>query len=334
MKNTILILCLMVLYSCGKKSAVTIEIPDHFEQVDQVLWVVNDLTSTMSHWASLGFNQVIDLDTVDANMKMAGKTVRLRMAKANLGGANITWIQPLGEASVFSEFHNSYGDGAMSLVHRMESNETLQAELTRLSGIRLNIKEEINILTSKGYLYYVLIDTRDGGKYYLGFTCGNEDLKMMQELSHENFHNMKINQYAFAIRKPEKVSDYWHKIGLPEFQISNPVLGNTHYYGKITDHKLIQGWQRHGTIAYEWCIPVKPPIVYEDHINKHGEGIHHLAFNVDDMDKVLEDYRSKGYVVSMGGTWGETGKPGSGRYEYIDLEKAGGLTMELLWNHP
>jgi hypothetical protein len=53
---------------------------------------------------------------------------------------------------------------------------------------------------------------------------------------------------------------------------------------------------------------------------------------VEDMDKVLEDYKSKGYVVSMGGTWGEEGKPGSGRYEYIDLADAGGVTMELLWS--
>jgi hypothetical protein len=50
------------------------------------------------------------------------------------------------------------------------------------------------------------------------------------------------------------------------------------------------------------------------------------------MDVVLEDYTSQGFVVSMGGTWGEKGKPGSGRYEYIDLELAGGLTMELLWS--
>ena len=50
------------------------------------------------------------------------------------------------------------------------------------------------------------------------------------------------------------------------------------------------------------------------------------------MDPVLEDYRSRGFVVSMGGTWGEEGKSGSGRYEYIDLENRGGVTMELLWN--
>jgi hypothetical protein len=51
------------------------------------------------------------------------------------------------------------------------------------------------------------------------------------------------------------------------------------------------------------------------------------------MDMVLDDYRSQGFVVSMGGARGEKGKPGSGRYEYIDLEEAGGLTMELLWNY-
>jgi len=67
--------------------------------------------------------------------------------------------------------------------------------------------------------------------------------------------------------------------------------------------------------------------------NPEGIGnLHHLAFTVDDMDKVLEDYESKGYVNSMGGTWGERDKPGSGRYEYINLEDAGGMTMELLWN--
>ena len=54
---------------------------------------------------------------------------------------------------------------------------------------------------------------------------------------------------------------------------------------------------------------------------------------LDQMDQVLDDFTGRDFVVSMGGTWGEKGKPGSGRYEYIDLEKAGGLTMELLWNY-
>jgi hypothetical protein len=35
----------------------------------------------------------------------------------------------------------------------------------------------------------------------------------------------------------------------------------------------------------------------------------------------------------MEGTWGEKGKPGSGRYEYVGLEDAGGMIMELLWSY-
>jgi 4-hydroxyphenylpyruvate dioxygenase-like putative hemolysin len=334
MKNITWILILLFLFSCGEK---TTKVPVQFTHVDQVIWVINDLDNTISHWENLGFTQVINLDTVRANLTKAGKTVKLKLARANLGGANITWIQPLEGESVFSEFNKSYGDGAMSLVHRLDNNkEALQDELKRLSGIGVKVKEEISIETAKeGNLYYVLMDTRDEGKYYLGYTCGNEDLQMIQGLSSENRLNLKINQYAFAIKNGNEkfVSAYWHKIGFPEFEINHPELGKKHYYGKPVNHDLIQGWQRQGDVSYEWCIPVTTPIVYDDHIKMHGEGIHHLAFTVEDMDKVLEDYKSKGYVVSMGGTWGEEGKPGSGRYEYIDLPNAGGVTMELLWSY-
>lgn len=330
MKYSSLIFVFIILFSCGEKTA---EIPEHFQHVDQVIWVIDDLNNTITHWKNLGFDQVLVLDTVLAVLKAPGQTIVLKMAKTNLGGAHVTWIQPLGGESVFSEFHNSYGDGAMSLVHKMENEEALQDELNRLSKIGLDVREEIDIHTDKGIIHYILMDSRDEGKYYLGYTYGDEEPEMTQNLSSANLHNMKINQYAFAILNPDNISEYWHKIGQPEFQINYPELGNTHYYGEFVDHELIQGWQRQFDIDYEWCIPVKTPIVYDDHISKHGEGIHHLAFTIENMDKVLEDYRSKGYVVSMGGTWGETGKPGSGRYEYIDLEDAGGVTMELLWNY-
>jgi len=329
MKYTVIVLLSFLISSCNSKPAVT---TDYFNHVDQVLWVVKNLDNAVSHWKNLGFDQVLILDTVTARLRYTGKSVRLKLAKANLGGANITWIQPLEEGSMFSEFHQSYGDGAMSLVHRMVNKKALKEELKRLSAYGLKIKEEMWISTREGDLNYLIMDTWNEGKYYLGFTYGGQDIAMMLKLKPDNLHSMKINQYAFAIRDPGPVSAFWHKIGQPEFQMNDPVLGHTHYYGEIVDHTLIQGWQREFDVAYEWCIPVKPPIVYDDHIKKHGEGIHHLAFTVKDMDKVLQDYAAKGFVVSMGGTWGEKGKPGSGRYEYIDMENGGGLTMELLWS--
>jgi len=329
MKNLLIAILSIVLVSCTEKP---VEIPEHFKIVDQVIWVVEDLDKVMDHWENLGFSQVLVLDSVEAVSHRDSAVTIVRLAKANLGNAQITWIQPVEGHSVFTGFLGSHGNGAMSLVHRFENQEQLDTELERLADIDVNVLDEITIHTARGDLYYTLMDTRGEGKYILGYTYGDTDTDIRQNLTSDNRHNVKINQYAFAIRDASAVSRYWEQMGQPEFEINHPVLGNTKYFGELVDHELIQGWQRHGSIAYEWCIPVKPPIVYEDHIKAHGEGIHHLAFTVEDMDVALKDFTSRGYVNSMGGTWGEEGKPGSGRYEYINLEHAGGVTMELLWN--
>ena len=308
-------------------------IPESYNHVDQVLWVVSDVENTMAQYRELGFNQIRDLGQVEMISGTTGDVGQIRLVCANLGGAHVNWIEPLGENSIFYNFLEENGEGAMSLVHRFSAQEELRKEMGRLWDLGLKFLDKVTFQTSEGDMVFALLDTYREGKYYLGFTFGESGLKIHDSLGAENRNNMKLNQYAFAIRDPEPVSEFWQKIGLPPFEISYPELGNPKYYGKPADHELIQGWQRHGSITYEWCIPVEPPIVYEDHIKKHGEGIHHLAYLVNDMDKVLKDYTSRGFIVSMGGTWGEVGKSGSGRYEYIDLDKAGGLTMELLWSY-
>lgn len=310
----------------------TEKVPEHLKHVDQVIWVVDDLDKVMDKWKELGFQQMELLGKVTVT-NQKNKKFDVNMAVANLGGAHITWIEPNSQGSLFSKFHDSYGDGAMSLVHKLSTKSKLQDEVNRLAGLDVKVLDRLSFLTPKGKLNLTLMDTREQGKYVLGYVTNETSDDLHAGLTAENRYNLKLNQYAFAINDSKEISTYWAKIGFPEFQINHPVLGETKYRGKIVDHELIQGWQRQGDIAYEWCIPVKGPIVYADHIKMHGEGIHHLAFSVNDMDKVLTDYESLGYENSMGGTWGEKGKPGSGRYEYIDLEKAGGVTMELLWNY-
>ena len=321
---------LWTMISCTGESG---ELPEPYQHVDQVIWVVSDLEGTISGYEQLGFKQVLDLGVTTVESGSGREESSVRLARANLAGAIVNWIQPLDGNSIFHEFHRIHGDAAMSLVHRFSDRRALSREVGRLESLGIDVLEKITLVTEKGNLPFILLDSEAEGKFFLGFTHGSDPMKIKESLGEENRHGMKLNQYAFAIRDPEPVSGFWSRLGLPEFQINHPVLGETRYYGELVDHLLIQGWQRHGTIAYEWCIPVRPPIVYEDHILRHGEGIHHLAFSVPDMDEVLDDYRSRGFVVSMGGTWGEKGKPDSGRYEYIDLEEAGGLTMELLWNY-
>jgi len=330
MKKLLLLSCIWIFCTGHLQSA---DLPTAYNDVDQVLWVVSDVETTMLKYQELGFDQFEDLGIVEVKSSTREGVSTARLVCANLGGAHVNWIQPLEGESIFNDFLIEHGDAAMSLVHRFFEVSDLKDEIGRLNQLGIGILDKISIETSEGELAFVLMNTESEGKYVLGFTYADKGLKIHTALCDDNQLELRLNQYAFAIKDPQAVSDYWEGIGLPELEINHPELGDPMYYGEPADHDLIQGWQRHGSIAYEWCIPVKPPIVYEDHIKLHGEGIHHLAFSVNDMDVVLEDYTSKGFVVSMGGTWGETGKPGSGRYEYIDLEQAGGLTMELLWNY-
>lgn len=330
MKKLLIVSCVLALSGTGVKSA---DLPNGYKEVDQVLWVVSDVEGTMSNYKLLGFSQFMDLGTVEIKSWNTDHSSTARLICANLGGAHVNWIQPLEGESIFRTFHEAHGDAAMSLIHRIQDVDELKNEIGRLNELGIETLDKISIKTSEGELAFILMNTEPQGKYILGFTYEDKGQSIQSALCDDNRLKLELNQYAFAIRDPQAVSDYWQEIGLPELEISYPELGDPMYYGEPADHELIQGWQRHGSVAYEWCIPVKPPIVYEDHINKHGEGIHHLAYSVKDMDEVLKDYTSQGFLVSMGGTWGEKDKPGSGRYEYIDLESAGGLTMELLWNY-
>jgi len=311
----------------------TTQSQDYFKQVDQTVWVIKDLNQVVNNWQQLGFDQVIQLGTVEALVKKSGKKIKLNMAQANLGGAIITWIQPLETKSIFAQFNTSYGNGAMSLVYHFNSEEDLQKEIKRLKLIGIDVWDEVTINTPSGAIDYVFMDTRQAGKYVLGFTFGDVDKKITANLTGQNKFAMRQNQYAFVARNPEPISDYWQKIGMPPLTMAKPDISDKMYHGATADYDLKQGWQKQGKVPYEWCFSLRAPNVYLDHLKQHGEGIHHLGFAVKDMDEVIRDYESKGFHFSMSGSWGEKGKPGSGRFAYVDLEDAGGVTMELLWNY-
>jgi methylmalonyl-CoA/ethylmalonyl-CoA epimerase len=309
----------------------TIQAQDYFKQVDQLVWVVKDLDQVVNKWRQLGFDQVIDFGTVEASEKKSGQKIKLKMAQANLGGAIISWIQPLETKSLFAQFNNSYGDGAMSLVYHLNSEEDMQKEVQRLKGIGMDEWDEVAIITPSGTLDYVFMNTRQEGKYVLGYTFGDVDKTITASLTGKNKFAMRQN--AFVARDPEPISNYWQKAGMPPLTMAKPDISDKMYHGTTAGYDLKQGWQKQGKIPYEWCFSLRAPNVYLDHLKQHGEGIHHLGFAVKDMDEVIRDYESKGFHFSMSGSWGEKGKPGSGRFAYVDLEDAGGVTMELLWNY-
>jgi len=303
-----------------------------YKEVDHILWVVHDLKKTQKGWKEIGFKEMEDLKKVNLiSHGLKDEKGKVKATMAYLGGAKALWIQPVKGATILSRYLERNGEGAVALIHKVKDEGALHELTQQLARVNIGIIGTYTMETKTGNLEYTIMDTREKGKYYLGFVI--DERTPQGNFTGANQLNMKFNQYAFAIKDNQPVSNFWVAAGLPELEITHGELWEKEYFGKPANFDMNLGWQRHGSVVYEWCIPLAGPTVYADHMRVHGEGIQHFGFAVEDMDKAIDFFKQKGYKVSMSGGWGEKGKPGSGRFTYIDLSNIGGMTIELLWNY-
>ena len=310
--------------------------PEIYNRVDHILWIVEDLRTVKKNWQQLGFDQVKEEGDVTLLSKFSGEgeSVKARMAIGIMDTLRVIWIQAPKRGNPFSDYMRNSKEGVYSLVYSVENKKSLKEEAQRLKELNITILDNLEIRTSRGKFSYYLFNTAREGKYTLGFLLEEEARRLFDPgMDGTNKYHLKFSQYAFAVADEPDVSDFWYDFGLPEFTVTHDSLSDKIYYGKqgVFDVKL--GWQRHGSIPFEWCIPLKGPSVYDDHIKLHGDGFHHLAFETADIDTVLADYTAKGFVISQSGGWGEKGRPGSGRFAYLDPKGLGGITIEILWNY-
>jgi hypothetical protein len=337
-KKLLPFLTLLFSFSCKELNG-QLPVPDQYKKVDQAVWVVNNLSQTITGWKKLGFNQIKELDTVHAQSAKNGNSFTVLMAKANLGGAKVTCVQPLEGSSIFSDFHKTHNEGIMSLVFRFEE-AALQKETERLANLQVDILDKITFHTTAGALQYSFENTFEKGKYVLGLTSGKTDLNYFSQLSNSNQHHLTLRHYAFAIKMESLpvVADYWHRLGLAEILADNLFNRSEKlYHGKASEFELNLAWQEHGEIPYEWIMTLKPPTIVMEHLEKHGEGLHHLGFislingAIQPPDSILADYHSKNINPAMGASFGDKGLPGSGYFRMMDTDQYGGVILELLW---
>jgi hypothetical protein len=306
------------------------QLPDFYKSVDCVTWVVKDLKPVVTGWEKLDA-AVENYGVMEHQATFRGRTVtvKIRTAAARIGNLKVNWVQPLGGTNAYTEFLAKHGDGVFSLMHRVPSLKALEDETSRMRAAGADVLQRGTIETEDGAVTYVQFDTEPEGKYSLGllFTPPFIDEDLPEATG------PAVSQFAFVARDLRAVSAYWQKLGFPEMSFTHPPLTNLVYRSKPGRFDQQLGWQRHGKVVYEWIQPLKGPTVYEDQIKAHGEGLHHIAFDIPDMEKAVAQWSAPGYQVAQSGEWGEKNKPGWGRFSYIDTDAVGGVTVELLWNY-
>jgi len=98
------------------------------------------------------------------------------------------------------------------------------------------------------------------------------------------------------------------------------------YHGQPSDARASIVFFDLGQINFEIIQPLDPSSVWKDHLDQHGDSVHHIAFFSDNTRASVEYFARQGYEVTQQGLY--TGR--GGIYTYLNTERDLGVTMELL----
>jgi methylmalonyl-CoA epimerase len=143
-----------------------------------------------------------------------------------------------------------------------------------------------------------------------------------------------ISQVCIIVKNIEKTKKKWADFfGVPvpptmnggDFEITQ-----TRYRKKPAPKaNCLMAFFDAGNIQMELIEPNGKKSVWRDFLDEHGEGIHHIAFQVEGMEKVLENCKQSGLKCTQWGKYGD----GGGEYAYLDSEKDFKCVIELLENY-
>jgi len=138
----------------------------------------------------------------------------------------------------------------------------------------------------------------------------------------------RITQVGIVVRNIEESVSKWEKLlGVKASQIiETEPLEKTgmKYKGKPSKGRAKLAFLQLENIMIELIEPIGGPSTWMDFLEKHGEGVHHIAFSIDKMERVKNKLREIGVNIEQEGAFS------GGAYAYTSSGSPLGTIIELL----
>jgi methylmalonyl-CoA/ethylmalonyl-CoA epimerase len=321
-----LLRCLVVL--CFLPGICHAQLPEYYQTINRVTWLSPNIDAILPAWIALGMTDIHKYPNVKAVGSDQGKpaTINTAQVTGRLGNLTVNFLQPTeGQSNSYNNFLEKHKDGIFSVVHEVPTREAMNKEILRMARLGVTVLQQVTFEIDRAPVTYTYFDTEPQGKFVLGLAYwpgGAPQPSQQKTVSH----------IAPVVRDAAAVSVFWQKLGFPGFELEHATpREDSRYRGQPLSLSFEVGFQRLGPVSYEWIQPPStPPNVYEDFLKRHGEGIQHIGLPVDDLAKATAAYEKLGFSVWQAGAWGDVGKPDSGQYHYMDTDKIGGVSVELI----
>lgn len=149
-------------------------------------------------------------------------------------------------------------------------------------------------------------------------------------MSRDIWNHSKASHIAFVVTDIEATLEHYCSI----FQMEKPIIKQTGkpelakiiYRGKPTEAIAKQAFLQFGTQRIEFMEPDMNESIWREHLEKKGPGIHHIAFEIDDMEETLAQLEKEDILPIQEGAYQK------GRYAYVENEDKLAVMIELLQN--
>ncbi len=146
-------------------------------------------------------------------------------------------------------------------------------------------------------------------------------------------NNWKFHHVGVVVRDMDKVVEYYQSLGIgtfqPEVLFKSSDFADFRVNGK-TPNTIVKVRVRSiqiGPLRLELIQPVEGEAPWKEFLDSNGEGINHIGFGVDDLDKETAKLVEKGASVIHSGV--ENSRGAYFRWAYFDTRKVGNVIIEL-----
>lgn len=137
----------------------------------------------------------------------------------------------------------------------------------------------------------------------------------------------EVIQVAYVVRDLDAaMRRHWEVCGIGPwhiYQFEAPKVRDYTYRGKPATHSCLIAVTFGDNTQVELMQPVSGRSIYDEHLEKKGEGLHHVKLFCADCTAAVAEYERRGYPVIQSGKFDED------EHYYLDTEKDFGYIIEL-----
>ncbi|MFC1992502.1 VOC family protein [Chloroflexota bacterium] len=140
----------------------------------------------------------------------------------------------------------------------------------------------------------------------------------------------KFDHVGIVVKDIDKAVEYYESLGLGPFfeHMTNVKFIEWRMRDKPIDMDSVKNARRigrAGQIKIELIQPVKGESIWKEFLETKGEGIQHLAFSVDNIERETNNLKEKGLTVLFSNRTED-----GGGTTYFDTREVGGIIIEIV----